>query len=485
MTSKVQSQEELQELINNLTTFVAKLDLNGMFLMVNNMAEMASGVPREELYKTNFLVGEWWSFDKDVLKRVADSFAKAVAGEVVQYREKIYVFDDVRAIDFVLTPIKNNEGKLDYILAEGRDVTELEDAKKALEAITKKDQAILENIGEGIVAVDSDANLLFLNTVAESMFEISTEEAMGQSLYSTFNLQGEGGASIPKEQWPLNIALKENKSAEGLMEIEKNDGSKIALKILAKPISGMGKRLGAVIIYIDVTKEREVDQMKSDFISFVSHQLSTPLTSVKWFGELLLSHDKSDLDNEQKEYVENMIYSTKGMIGLIRNLLDISRIEAGQIVIQKNDTDLNELLKKVLIDLEARAKAKNIKINWGPKEGLPIVSVDTNLLRQVLQNLLSNAVKYTPIGGKVDLKLSVNNDELLVGVTDSGFGIPEDQQDKIFIKYFRAGNITKKEIDGSGLGLYLVKAIIDASGGKIWFESQEGKGSSFFFTIPL
>lgn len=485
MPEKTQSHQELQELIDNLSTFVAKLDLNGMMVMVNNVAQMASGVPREELYKTNFITGQWWSYDKAVSKRVKESFDKALAGEVIHHRENIYVFGDVHIIDFVLTPVKDSEGKLKYILAEGRDITELEKAKEALEEITRKNQAILQNIGEGIVAVDLEGNILFMNPMATAMFEVNAEAVQSKPIFDVFDVRGENGSKLPKDEWPTMKALSSNKAHEGLIQIHKKSGETRMLKVLVKPIAIMGKPMGAVVIYIDVTKEREVDRMKTEFVSLASHQLRTPLTSIKWSSEMLMSGEAGDLGEQQKTFIQNIMDSTEGMIGLVNTLLNVSKIESGKIVVELEATDVKGLLDHVLKDVAPKLKEKKMEIHLEIAEPVSIVSLDPQLIRQVYQNLLTNAIKYTPEGGQISVKVSIEDGDLLSEITDTGYGIPSAEQGRVFQKFYRGSNVLKEGTGGNGLGLYLIKSIIETSGGRIWFTSEESKGTSFFFTLPL
>ena len=231
---------------------------------------------------------------------------------------------------------------------------------------------------------------------------------------------------------------------------------------------------------------RSLDEVKSEFISVVAHQLRTPLSGIKWTLNLLQNGDLGHLSAEQKKFLAKAYESNDRMIGLVNDLLGADRIDSGKARYLFAPLDITEMIESVLYEVASQAKTREVAISFKkPPVSLPPVQGDAERLRAVLQNLLENAVKYSRPEGSIALTLSVEKEMALVSIKDNGIGIPKDEQEHIFSRFFRAKNAVKVETDGSGLGLYIAKAIIERHGGKIWFEGKENEGVTFSFTIPL
>lgn len=246
------------------------------------------------------------------------------------------------------------------------------------------------------------------------------------------------------------------------------------------------KRMEGVIT--DVTKEMEIDRAKTEFVSLASHQLKTPLTSISWLSEALLRGTVGTLQPEQMKYVSNVQDASRRMIVMVNDLLNVSRIETDTLAIRPAELDACALMTSVIDEQKHTADAKKISLAFSCAQNLPHLTADTQLLRMIFQNLLSNAIKYTEESGTVvcDMSLAEAGREVVfLSVKDSGIGIPKEEQPRIFEKLHRASNAENLVPDGTGLGLYLVKTILDRVGGGISFESVEGTGTTFFVTIPL
>lgn len=235
-------------------------------------------------------------------------------------------------------------------------------------------------------------------------------------------------------------------------------------------------------------KEREefVNQMKSDFVSLAAHQLRTPLSAIKWTLHMLMEGDMGKLTKKQEGFLSKTYASNERLIMLVNDLLDVTKIEEGKYLYKPKLVSLEEIVRKVVESYQEEAKRKQIEfVLVDPSSPLPRIFADEEKLQLVVQNLVGNAISYTLLGGKVTVGLSYDTKNVKVFVRDTGIGIPQKQQDRVFEKFFRAGNAQLVDTEGSGLGLYLVHNIVEAHGGKIWFESQEGKGTVITFTLPV
>lgn len=364
----------------------------------------------------------------------------------------------------------------------------LEDVKEEKDRSTK----ISENLKKFQLAVDSASDLIYITNLKGEI--IYANKALYE--FTQFD-ESEVIGKNPGELWGdknnqkfytalIEWIVKSKKYETAEVKCIKKDKSEYTSQLYLAPVLDDNDNVAFLVaIERDITKAIEVDRMKTEFISLASHQLRTPLSTIKWYTEMLLDGTSGELNKDQEEFAQYINRSALRMVELVNTLLNISRIESGKIVIDPEPTDLNELAKSVIEDLAERlaSKLQDFKVEYLPN--LPKISIDPQLIRQVYLNLLTNAIKYTPEKGQIRLRIFQQDNFIVTEVQDSGFGIPKEDQKNIFNKFFRASNILKKETDGNGLGLYLVKAIIDSSGGRIEFESTEGKGSTFKVYLPL
>lgn len=242
--------------------------------------------------------------------------------------------------------------------------------------------------------------------------------------------------------------------------------------------------IGGFIIK-SVEEVAKANKMKSEFISIASHQMRTPLTEVNWETEHFLSEYKDKLDENQVRIIKTIIQSNAKLSNLVNDLLDVVRIEQGKLVLAEDRVSIAEVVSEIVENKKEIAKANNINMEVVLPDSLPEIITDRRRISAVINGLLTNSITYTRSGGNV--KVSIENDDarLTVHIEDDGIGIPKNQQDIIFEKFFRCGNAIRYQTEGNGLGLFVAKNIIEKAGGKMWFKSTEGEGSVFSFALPI
>ncbi len=241
----------------------------------------------------------------------------------------------------------------------------------------------------------------------------------------------------------------------------------------------------AFIITRSFERLAEASRMKSEFINIVSHQLRTPLSNLRWTLEVVMSGKIIPPSEKQLEYFKIIKENSDRMRELIKDLLIVARIETAKLTLKKQELFLEELIERIIKELEPFARASNVEIFFEKEKNLPKVFIDPFQIRVAVENLLDNAIRYIKGKGKVLINLKKKEKNIYFEIKDNGVGIPKEEQKYIFQKFFRSRNILRYQTQGSGLGLYIVKAIVEQSGGKIGFYSEENKGSTFWFTLPI
>lgn len=231
------------------------------------------------------------------------------------------------------------------------------------------------------------------------------------------------------------------------------------------------------------SKLEKLDETKDEFISMASHQLRTPLTSVKGYLSMVLEGDAGEISDMQRKLLDQAFVSSQRMVYLIADLLNLSRLKTGKFIIDAVPSNLAKVIEEEVGQLKAAAASRDLTLTYEPPKDFPTFMLDETKLRQVIMNFTDNAIYYTPSGGHIDLKLVETDKTIEFTVTDDGIGIPRKEQQHLFTKFFRADNAKKARPDGTGLGLFMVKKVIVAQGGNIIFKSQEGKGSVFGFAF--
>lgn len=366
---------------------------------------------------------------------------------------------------------------------------ETDEAWKNAEEEKEKTASIISNFTDGLLVFDKNDCLDMGNPKAEKFLKIDLQKLIGKHLK---DLDGNDLIRSIVQVLLKNEAFqKEKKSAAKVKvahreEVKTGDGQ--TLEVSAVPIIAGKTSIGTLVSLHDITREKMIEAMKSEFVSIAAHQLRTPLSGIKWTIKMLIDGDLGELNKDQKEMLEKTYDSNERMIHLVNDLLNVSRIEEGRYVHRPEMIGISKIVEPLAESYKMEAERKKIKLHLAitKKKNLN-VAADVEKITLVVQNLLENALKYTPRGGEItfSVKHKAKENKIEVSVKDSGVGIPKDQQGRLFTKFFRAANVLRMEVEGSGLGLFICKNIVEAHGGEIWFESEENKGSTFYFTLPV
>jgi signal transduction histidine kinase len=324
--------------------------------------------------------------------------------------------------------------------------------------------AMLRSIGDGVVVSDRLGLVRIVNPAAETILGITAEAFLNRPISE---LPG-APAGDPTPQL-----------------LKFSAGERVVRAHWAAVISSQGESLGSVVVYHDVTLEESADRLKTELVATASHELRTPMTSIRGFVDMLLLGTFGEVTESQREPLRVIKNNVVRLVQLIDELLDMSRVEAGEVRLRREDVQLEEVIRDVTHVLQGQFRERNVTLHMDLHHGLPSIVADRQRLEQIAVNLISNACKYTPRGGEVWVALRNGGDALCVEVRDTGVGIPYEAQPHIFTPFYRADNPLRDEVGGTGLGLSITRKLVELHGGEIWFESEPNRGSTFCFTLPL
>jgi len=375
-------------------------------------------------------------------------------------------------------------------LSEIKELQEREfHARSDAEAL-HRGAALIEAAAEGIFSVDMDFKINLWNKAMENLTGIPSDQIVGKDVSWGMDVTDRSQKTIFLKEQVFQKVMDTKKAVsisflDGYFLLNK-ENKKVAVAVTASPLyHDNGKMFGVVAVVSDETKEFEADRTKSEFVSIASHQLRTPISTMKWFSELLMAGDAGPLATQQQEFMKEIYAGIGRMADLVTMLLNVSRIEQDKLAVAPEPTDIAQLIHKIGEELRFDVSKRGLTLEVQVKEKLPIVNVDPRLMRFVIENLMTNAMRYTPTRGTITVSAAKSREFIEVNVADTGMGIPQQEQEKVFQKFFRATNAKDSVPEGTGLGLFIAKYAVEVSGGKIWFLSRQGKGTVFSFTIPL
>lgn len=361
---------------------------------------------------------------------------------------------------------------------------DLEKERAAIELDRNRFEVVLQSTSEGIMMVNQEKRPVLVNKTFEKMFGLQESKLIGKKPEEYINLAEKYFKNEDElELWKEEV---ENHKITRELDWEVDTDPPMYIKRFTTPVKGKNRtELGRIWTFRDITRDKEIDNMRSEFVSLASHQLRTPLSAIKWFLEIVINEEVGKLKPKQKELLQKTYESSERMVELVNSLLNISRIESGRISVQPEPTNIVELVQTLIQQITPLVKLKKHKISFIHDEGIPEISLDRRLVGESISNLISNAVKYTPAKGMIGVTINKKRTTVVISVQDNGYGIPKKEQHHVFEKFYRSGKAIASETEGTGLGLFIVKSVIESSGGKVWFESAEGKGSTFYISLPL
>ncbi len=361
---------------------------------------------------------------------------------------------------------------------------QLEASNLRLEHERIRNHALFTSLGEGLLVIDQDGIITTVNPRACEMFGFSESELLGQWYPRIIQAVTPDGHAIATLERLIIKSLLQGEAITGKKTFVRKDGSLFPVSVNVAPVLLEGHPVGAIEVFRDITEEQALDRAKEEFVSLASHQLRTPATAVKAILSMLTNGDFGELTPRQKHFIDKAITTNDRQLGIIEDMLQAARIDAGKMQLSMTRVNIvllcNDVVQEQLRDIEARKQTIRVT---EPTEEL-FVAADPVKLRMVLDNLINNARKYTPRGGRIDVRAAQTDGKVKVEVADNGVGIHNSDLDKLFSKFSRVDNQLSAEVGGSGLGLYLVKHIVNLHRGDVYVDSQPGQGSTFTVELP-
>jgi PAS domain S-box-containing protein len=347
-------------------------------------------------------------------------------------------------------------------------------------------QTILSSITDGILVLDEKNTILMLNPSAEEMFGLRGAPLAERPLRDIVSVASDEDRNFVLSFYTDLLIHSRKLKEPGETVSFRVEGPRRVLDVsLVMAPVGRGGAMGTIAVLRDITREAEVDRMKTEFISTVSHELRTPMTSIKGYTDLLFMGVAGPLTEQQKRFLTIIKNNADRLANLVSDVLDISRIESGRVRLNLQAVSLKEVMDEITLAFEHRIREKGLNYTVDIPDDLPPLRADKDRLAQILTNLVGNACQYTPEGGSVLVTARAIGDMVQIDVKDTGIGIAPEDLPRIFDRFFRADHPMIRDTAGTGLGLSITKAFVEMHGGRIWVQSELGKGSTFSFTIPI
>ncbi len=474
------------------------VSMNPAVKILLGIREDIIGVPRRKIVKDR---EKYFRYEQERSDDSLETQKRVYSGETISNVLITVKSKPVRFVEAIYQPIKNTQKQVVGMVANFRDVTILKkQAQSIAEHLYEVEQqknrleAVFENVEEGVLVMDSQHNILQANSSCELISGYTLKEMLGRKGYEIFGCQDKNGNLYPDFD-PLSkvISTKETIPYDEHIHVNR-EGKKIWVGVSYTPIFDENGNIEQIIaVDRDITAMKRLERTKSEFVSLASHELRTPLTVINGYLSLILNGDFGDLAVPQRRAmymnaISKVHNETQRLTKLVEELLNVTRIEDGRLKLNVKRLSMPQLLEEIVVEFQPLAEEK--RINFGLKthsngfDRSQYVFGDKDKLKQVLVNLVDNAIKFTPDRGKVWIDCRDNYENVYIQIQDTGIGISPNVLPRIFEKFQQGGSSYLKENRGTGLGLFIVKSLVEMHQGKIWVDSRPGKGSKFTFTLP-
>jgi len=444
-------------------------------------------------YKKEDLVGQHF---REVLKSDWDTFYEEIIKPVYRGRtvsgvelELLSASGEEIPVSFSASPLVDQKGGTFGLVGVAVDIRKIRELFADVTAERNKLNTTIESIADGVIALDFEGNVITINPAALKMLGLGENDIAGKNADNILKAFDKDKRVLFKDlivrkKLPQDTIVSQIEN----LKLTTNFGRQVFVNLTSSAIrEGEEVGLGAIITMSDVSKEKELEEMKLDFVSMAAHELRTPLTAIRGYLSVLQEELTKNLSKEQRSFLDKAFISSSQLAALVENLLSVSRIERGAMKLETISQNWKIVLREMVTSFTPLANEKGIKLTLNCPDDLPPVSVDKFRISEVLSNLIGNALNYTNQGGTVELSAEFDKKENMVvaHIRDTGQGIPESAISHLFTKFFRVSGVLEQGSKGTGLGLYISKAIVNMHGGNIWVESELGKGCTFSFTLPI
>lgn len=484
-----------QRIIQKNPITALKIDISFILVMLLFLAQLVGGVASPIIFVyiiilavAAFAINPYSVFVFLLVEYLFIYFSTVIDPEIIVFTSRYYslffweiVFLSLSAVLFFVL------GSLYY--AERKFHDKLEFFSNQLVADKVKSEAVLQSMSDGVIVVDRERKLLFLNGAAAELLKMSQnkkDKLVGRFYGDIFKFKNEDEIIDYTKECPLELAISENKSNfRRDLSLVTEYKSPLFIALSSAPVvDAAGNIQGAVAVIRDITKEKEIERMQNEFVSIASHELLTPITQVQGHLSMIMDEGIGKIDNTAEKLVGNAYSGIQRLGRLVKDLMHVSQIERETMKMNMQNVNVVEYIEDVVKSFSAQASRRKLYVKFDrPKRKVSRVNIDPDRLNEVFNNLIGNALKFTKKGGITISVAERKNNFLEISVSDTGVGIPKQEISNLFSKFYQVDSSATREAEGTGLGLYISKKMIEMMGGEIWAESGLNKGSKFLFTV--